>query len=258
MSWNIFSRFTSNAPKKTVLSKEEEAEFNREVTKIEVLDDATKRLYKDLKKSMEAMATLSKHQCRIGHNLAASPVLNTEPDLKSLEMISKSVGQIEEHTHELNSQTTKVMVEPMKKFTLIFPNIYLTLKKREQCLQEYTRCQVKVEKYEDKERTGQNLAKLTTVAKKSLETAKESFEKINSELMKELPDFFEGRLDYFQPCFEALIKSQIEYYTKCFKIYAELAPELEYRETVISDEDFEDQIQQKMADIRALSIVVDD
>lgn len=64
-----------------------------------------------------------------------------------------------------NSQTTKVMVEPMKKFTLIFPSIYLVLKKREQCLQEYTRCQVKVEKYEDKERTGQNIAKLTTVSR---------------------------------------------------------------------------------------------
>lgn len=65
------------------------------------LDDATKRLYKDLKKSMEAMATLSKHQCRIGHNLAASPVLNTEEELKSLELISTSVGQIEELTHKL-------------------------------------------------------------------------------------------------------------------------------------------------------------
>ncbi|XP_071827627.1 bridging integrator 3-like [Apostichopus japonicus] len=257
MSWNIFKHFSSNAPKKTVISKEEENEFSREVTKIEALDDATKRLYKDLKKSMEAMATLSKHQCRIGHNLAASPVLNTEEELKSLELISTSVGQIEELTHKLNSQTTKVMVEPMKKFTLIFPSIYLVLKKREQCLQEYTRCQVKVEKYEDKERTGQNIAKLTT-AKKGLEAAKESFDKFNNELMKELPEFFEGRLDYFQPCFEALIKAQIQYYTQCFKIYAELAPELEYRETVISDEDFEEQIQQKMSDIRALSIVIDD
>lgn len=257
MSWNIFKHFTSTAPKKTVISKEEENEFSREVTKIEVLDDATKRLYKDLKKSMEAMSMLSKHQCRIGHNLAASPVLNTEEELKSLELISKSVGQIEELTHEMNSQTTKVMVEPMKKFSLIFPSIYLVLKKREQYLQEYTRCQVKVEKYEDKERTGQNLAKLSA-AKKGLATAKETFEKLNNELMKELPEFFEGRLDYFQPCFEALIKAQVEYYSKCFKIYAELAPDLEYRETVISDEDFEDEIQQKMADIRGLSIVIDD
>lgn len=46
-------------------------------------------------------------------------------------------------------------------------------------------------------------------AKKGLEAAKESFDKFNNELMKELPEFFEGRLDYFQPCFEALIKAQV-------------------------------------------------
>lgn len=47
-------------------------------------------------------------------------------------------------------------------------------------------------------------------AKKGLATAKETFEKLNNELMKELPEFFEGRLDYFQPCFEALIKAQVD------------------------------------------------
>ncbi len=52
----------------------------------------------------------------------------------------------------------------MKKFSTIFPSIYLALKKREQALQEFGRCSGKVQKYEDKERTGQNLAKLEAVS----------------------------------------------------------------------------------------------
>ena len=51
----------------------------------------------------------------------------------------------------------------MKKFSGIFPGIYVALKKREQILQEYSRCQSKLEKYQDKERTGPNLAKLEQV-----------------------------------------------------------------------------------------------
>ena len=65
------------------------------------LDEATKRLYKDMRKSIEAMTSLSKHQCRVAHNLAASPVLNTEQELKPLESISNSISKIDELTHEL-------------------------------------------------------------------------------------------------------------------------------------------------------------
>ena len=52
----------------------------------------------------------------------------------------------------------------MKKFSGIFPSLYLALKKREQALQEFGRCTAKVQKYEDKERSGQNLAKLEAVS----------------------------------------------------------------------------------------------
>eukprot|EP00057_Strongylocentrotus_purpuratus_P016089 XP_011670563.1 PREDICTED: bridging integrator 3 homolog [Strongylocentrotus purpuratus] len=114
MSWNFFSRFTGASPKKTVLTREEEKDFETEVNKIEVLDEATKRLYKDMRKCIEAMTSLSKHQCRVAHNLAASPILNTEPDIKSLEGISTSISKVDEFTHELVQYYTecfKIYVE---------------------------------------------------------------------------------------------------------------------------------------------------
>ncbi len=73
-----------------------------------------------------------------------------------------------------------------------------------------------------------------------------------------MPRFFEGRVEYFQPCFEALIKSQVTYYTECFKIYVELAVQLEDKDTLQSDEDFEMDLHRRLCEIRALSIVVDD
>ncbi|XP_022086512.1 bridging integrator 3-like [Acanthaster planci] len=257
MSWNIFSRLTSPKKAPPVITKEEEKAFEREVNKISVLDEATKKLYKDMKHCIEAMGALSKSQCRIGQNLAASPILNTEESLKNLELISKSIGQIESKTQELNASSMRTMVEPMKKFSTIFPSLYMALKKREQCLQEYSRCQGKVEKYQDRERTGPNLAKLEA-SKKNLAAAKEEYDRQHTELMQAMPQFFEGRVEYFQPSFEALIKSQVIYYTECFKIYAELAVQLGDNDTLQSDEDFEMDLHRRLCEIRALSIVVDD
>ena len=54
------------------------------------------------------------------------------------------------------------------------------------------------------------------------------------------------------------VVDQIAYYTECFKIYAELAAQLEPKETIQTDDDFEMDLHQRLCDIRALSIVVDD
>ncbi|PKU28241.1 hypothetical protein llap_21455 [Limosa lapponica baueri] len=46
------------------------------------------------------------------------------------------------------------------RFSSVFPSLNMAVKRREQTLQDYKRLQSKVEKYEEKERTGPVLAKL--------------------------------------------------------------------------------------------------
>ncbi|NWW04393.1 BIN3 protein, partial [Oreocharis arfaki] len=48
----------------------------------------------------------------------------------------------------------------MESFSSVFPSLNMAVKRREQTLQDYKRLQSKVEKYEEKERTGPVLAKL--------------------------------------------------------------------------------------------------
>lgn len=50
----------------------------------------------------------------------------------------------------------------------MFPSLNMAVKRREQALQDYKRLQSKVEKYEEKERTGPVLAKLHQVQPRSL------------------------------------------------------------------------------------------
>ena len=49
------------------------------------------------------------------------------------------------------------------RFSGIFPSIQGAIKKREQSLQEYNKCQSRVDKYQDRDRTGQNVVKLDSV-----------------------------------------------------------------------------------------------
>lgn len=54
------------------------------------------------------------------------------------------------------------------RFSSVFPSLNMAVKRREQALQDYKRLQSKVEKYEEKERTGPVLAKLHQVQPRSL------------------------------------------------------------------------------------------
>ncbi|KAL8173927.1 UNVERIFIED_CONTAM: Bridging integrator 3 [Gekko kuhli] len=83
----------------------------------------------------------------------------------------------------------------------------MAVKRREQALQDYKRLQSKVEKYEEKEKTGPILAKLHQ-AREELRPVKEDFEAKNKQLLEEMPKFYSSRIDYFKPSFESLIRAQ--------------------------------------------------
>ena len=57
----------------------------------------------------------------------------------------------------------KTPSHPLARFSSVFPSLNMAVKRREQTLQDYKRLQSKVEKYEEKERTGPVLAKLHQV-----------------------------------------------------------------------------------------------
>ena len=49
----------------------------------------------------------------------------------------------------------------------------------------------------------------TEQARRAMQAAKDDFDAQNRLLLLELPQFYEKRVDYFQPCLQALIRSQV-------------------------------------------------
>ncbi|XP_074641052.1 bridging integrator 3-like [Tubulanus polymorphus] len=256
MSWNPFKR--NDAPRRSVISKSAEREFERDVKKLEELDECGKKLNKDTKRCIENSGTLVKTELKLSQDLTQSSLYQTDEQFKMLtDDWAHAITRLDLLTQEKNAVHTKTMVEPLKKFSSIFPGMRAAVKKRESSLQEYTRCQEKVDRYRERERTGPNIVKLEQ-SKKALTVAKEDFETQNQILREDLPRLYEGRIDFFEPCFQALIKTQVTYFTEAHKIYSELSGKMTSEKDLLLDDSYENQLDNKLSEIRSLSIIADD
>lgn len=110
------------------------------------------------------------------------------------------------------------VVEPMKNLNSVFPRVYAAIKRREQICKELFKQQEKLDKAQEKERTGANLVKITELTQ-AVNTAKQQFQKEHLFLMEELPKFYDSRIDYIGPCINSLIQSQSVFYEKYASFY---------------------------------------
>ncbi|XP_056004556.1 bridging integrator 3-like [Ostrea edulis] len=252
MSWNPFNRHS--VPKKSVVSRTTEREFGREVKRVESLDETSKKLYKDTKRWTDSKLALSNSEHKVTQDLLSSPLCQTEPQLNA--MVTEWDNVIEKqntHSRELNNVVQKTLVEPVKRLNTVFPSIQAALKKREQSLQEYQKSQSKVEKHQNRERTGQNVVKLD-LSRKAVERTKADFDSQNQALSEDLPKFVDGRIEYIQPCLESLIKSQVSYNSEALKIYSDLENQWEALKDL---SEMKLHQQQTLSEIKALAITVD-
>nr|XP_013817092.1 PREDICTED: bridging integrator 3 [Apteryx mantelli mantelli] len=201
--------FKIGQPKKQIVPKTVERDFEREYGKLQQLEDQTKKLQKDMKKSTDADLAMSKSAVKISSDLLSNPLCEQDPVF--LEMVTAfdtAMKRMDSFNQEKVNQIQKTVIEPLKKFSSVFPSLNVAVKRREQTLQDYKRLQSKVEKYEEKEKTGPVLAKLHQ-AREELRPVKEDFEAKNKQLLEEMPKFYSSRIDYFKPSFESLVRAQV-------------------------------------------------
>lgn len=255
-----FRYYPFNRSKKSAVSKTSEREFERELRKLEQLEENTKKIHKDMQKCIESQAAESKCESQILLSLQASALYRDDEKLRDVvDHWMTSAKKLELLVEELNATSQKAIVEPMRKFSTIFPSVQQAVRKREQSLQEYSKCQEKVDKYLKRDRTGPNVVKLDS-SRKACANARSDFETQNTALMEEIPSLYEGRITYFKPSLEALVKAQVKYYTDSEETFGQLCRQLDVGSSPSSQSSAElkQSIQQKLAEIRALSITVDD
>ncbi|XP_041692123.1 bridging integrator 3 isoform X2 [Coregonus clupeaformis] len=234
MSWMPFK---IGQPKKQIVSKTVERDFEREYDKLQKLEDQTKKLHKDMKKSTEADIAMSKAAVKISGDLLNNPLCEQDQAfLESMTALDTAMKRMDSFNQEKVNQISKTVVDPLKKYSSVFPSLNMAVKRREQALQDYKRLQSK--------------------AREELRPVREDFESKNKQLLDEMPKFYHSRIDYFQPSFEALIRAQVVYFTEMHNIFSELTDQID--QAGLTDEQRERENEAKLNELRALSIVADD
>ncbi|NXW85461.1 BIN3 protein, partial [Alopecoenas beccarii] len=108
---------------------------------------------------------MSKSAVKISSDLLSNPLCEQEPSF--LEMVT-AFDTAMKRMDSFNQEKRPVLCAPfpwvvplvLRRFSSVFPSLNVAVKRREQTLQDYRRLQARLEKYEDKERTGPVLAKL--------------------------------------------------------------------------------------------------
>uniref|UniRef100_A0A8C7GJ66 Bridging integrator 3 n=1 Tax=Oncorhynchus kisutch TaxID=8019 RepID=A0A8C7GJ66_ONCKI len=256
LCWHLRMPFKIGQPKKQIVSKTVERDFEREYDKLQKLEDQTKKLHKDMKKSTEADIAMSKAAVKISGDLLSNPLCEQDQAfLESMTALDTAMKRMDSFNQEKVNQISKTVIDPLKKYSSVFPSLNMAVKRREQALQDYKRLQSKVEKYEEKEKTGPIMVKLHQ-AREELRPVREDFESKNKQLLDEMPKFYHSRIDYFQPSFEALIRAQVVYFTEMHNIFSELTDQID--QAGLTDEQRERENEAKLNELRALSIVADD
>ena len=252
MSWIPF--------RKAVTKKVEYAvdnEFNNEVEKFNRVETNTRKMYKDMKRYIEDNSGLIKAETRLGQDLAScTSNIDNEDNLHEAAKSIQEVLRRQSELHaELNEDLQKVFVDPMKKFTVNFNSVNNAIKRREQSLQDYRKYLTRRDKF--MEREGQPQSGKFDANERYLALAKSDFERRNAKLLEELPKFYDCRITYFQPCFEGLIKCQHSYYKESRDIFEELANKVDCPMEQRNDDDYREETNKRLAEIKSLSIVAE-
>ncbi|KAG1657358.1 Bridging integrator 3 [Nymphon striatum] len=233
----------------------DELDLERQFTKLQDVEISCKKIIKHAKKYEENLAFLCKSEVKLTNDFCSSVLCQTDSDLREIIENWHTVAVTFEQLYpELSLICDKAVVDPIKRYQNFFSGVNSSLKKRESLLQECHKCQAKLEKLIEKEKTAQNLVKIDQ-AKKALVIAKEEFLNQNSILLQELPLLYETRIQYFQPCLEALIRGQVSYYGECANAVRDLTEGTSIKKMTNPNGD---SIERTLMEIKNLSIVADD
>ena len=215
---------------------------------LQEMEENSRKIQREVKKYEDCLLGLQRADDKLSSDLANSQLWQENESLRrTSDDLGSLVYQMGHNTDDMVQLAQRTVRDPMKKINGEFPNIQAAIKRRDMTLQEAQRAHIKYEKIA-KDITSNNAKK--EQAKRCFMSAKEDFEKANKKLLLELPQFYDRRIEYFQPCLQALVRSQVDYYGCSTRLHSRL----ETRETG-NEDSYTREIERRMAEIQALSIV---
>ncbi|KAI8381277.1 protein hob3 [Radiomyces spectabilis] len=203
------SRAGTNLMQRTGVSdRTTDSEFDEEFERFKILEKKSEKLSKEAKGYLDSVRAMTAAQLRI-----AQTIENFYEDIAPMGAMGteykRTVEKLDEDARtDLDAAYRATVLEPLARFCSYFPEINEAVKRRNKKLLDYDSSRSKVRKLIDKpSEDPQRLPR----AEQEANMAREMYENINSILITDLPKVVELRVPYFDPSFEALVKSQLKF-----------------------------------------------
>lgn len=235
MSWSGFKKAINRA-QTTVMMKTGQVErtvdreYEMEERRFRALETAAVRLQKEAKGYLDSLRAMTAAQVRIAETIDVF-----YGDSGATDQISKyyltAVQEIDSETVKgLDAPYRETVLEPISRFCAYFNDINEAIKKRAHKQLDYDRLRAKARKLIDK--PSSDSSKLPMLEREE-HAAREVYEKLNEQLVNELPQLIDFRVPYLDPSFEALVKIQLQY---CTESYTRLAEIQQYLDPKVREE----------------------
>lgn len=241
MSWNPFKKAFSSRK-----SRQDDQDFDHQVQRLHFMQTVSKRLYKEMSKCSDAESAQSKANGKLIFDLCANSSSKVEPLKSTVDEVSVCMDELQAHCKDHCSRQDITFNDPMKRFYSVYKHLEFHIKQRDARLQELERQQIKLDKRQASTSVSATKMELT---QRKLASKKSEYERINERLMTEMPQLYDGRIDFFEPCVTAVIQSQLLYHQQSAATLQETLSQIE------SDQEPQKPITEYFNDIRSLSII---
>ncbi|CAG8746675.1 34868_t:CDS:2 [Gigaspora margarita] len=199
----------------------------------------TEKLHDDAKKFRDGVSNMLNHQANFADLLVElyNPITSEEASdgvvtrrtktpaqaMKATEEYAKLMSEVRDTIlSELDSIDRRIIM-PATEFLDVIKIIKKTVTKREHKKVDYDRYQNSVKKLKDKKDKSLSEEKQLHKYEDQLERATQEYDHYNEMLKKELPLFFEYRVEFIEPIFECFYHMQLRIYGLLFEQFEQLA-----------------------------------
>jgi len=258
MSWSGFKKSVNRAgttmmQKVGQVEKSSDPEFDEFEARMKIYEKEATALQKESKGYLDSMRAMTSAQARIAETIDCF-YANPSNDAMSAHAYRRAVEEMDSKTgREMDAPFRATVLEPAGKLVSYFPGANQAISKHHKKLLDYDAARSKVRKLTEKPSNDPNAL---PKAQHDLDLAEQAYTNINDALKEILPNFLDGRIDYYDPSFEAMIRMQHRFAKEG---YEGLGGVQRYFDESVRDDYANGQLDSKvdgmLEEIRALAIV---
>ncbi|KAI5450131.1 BAR adaptor protein Hob3 [Naganishia albida] len=215
MSWGGLKKAASRAgtqlmQKTGQIERTVDREFMEEEARYRTMEKELNNLQREAKNYLDSMRMMSASQARIAETLELFYTNDRTSDSAMAGHAYKSAVEELDNivSRDLDAPFRATVLEPVGKLCSYFPTVNEGIAKRNKKMLDYDAARSKVRKLQDK--PSDDSVKLPR-AQQEYDEAKEIFDILNEQYIRELPLLLDTRIPYLDPSFEAMVRCQLRF-----------------------------------------------